>query len=261
MNRVRYFVSSLAILALASVAVSSACNSAVVAPTSPATGSTEIKPGGTAAYQLNLSHIECVEGGKVEVHFVLLHVPNPKVPSQLSWYNNGVLQPLVTTSGKTGNVWHFSVLTNPGAFNVTAASVIVDGVVVSVHNAGAYTGLYNCTPNVCAALVTPQGWGNNQLTCLASPLGSPSAECGLFGLAPDGGDAGSGAQTQTTSKAAILAIVKDGSVGCGPGNQSYTMVSPVAAGQTVFQPGYPNGGGISHVTFCKCPVPANPLRQ
>ena len=262
MNRVRSWMCGLAILALASVAAASGCNSTAVTPTSPAAGSSEIKPGGASAYQLNLSHIECVEGGKVEVHFVLLQVPDGKTPSQLSWYNGGVLQPLVTTSGKTGNPWHFSILVNPGFFNVTAASVIVDGVVVSLHNPGEYSGQYNCSSNVCGAFVTPQGWANNQLTCLAHPLGSPSSECGLFGLAPDGaGDAGSGAQSQTTSQAALLAIVKDGSVGCGPGNQAYTMYSPVAAGQTVFQPGYPNGGGISHVTFCKCPVPANPIRQ
>ena len=263
MSRLRFWLSGVAIVGVMTIAFASACSTNnSVSPSGVAGGALDAKPGGASAYQLNLSHIECVEGGKVEVHFVLLHVPDGKVPGLLSWSNNGVPQPPVGNSGRTGNVWHFHILVDPGTFNVTSASVTVDGVVVTLHNPGAYAGEYLCTPNVCATELTiPEGWANGQLTCLSRPLGSESAECGLFGLAPDGKDAGNGGQSQTTSKSALLAIVKDGSVGCDGGAQAYTMYSPVSAGQTVFQPGFPNGGGISHITYCKCPVPANPLRR
>jgi hypothetical protein len=52
-----------------------------------------------------------------------------------------------------------------------------------------------------------------------------------------------------------IAIVKDGSVGCNPGQQAYTFYSDVIAGQTL------NFHAISHITYCKCPEEPNPLRQ
>lgn len=244
--------------ALTMAIVGAACGGAG-SPASPAAaaGSAEAKPGGTAAYQLNLSHIECVTEG-VEIHFVLLHTPQNATIGQLNWANDGVAQPPVSSAGRTGNVVHFNiVLPSAGEINVTSASVQVNGFTVNLHNPGEYAGDYSfCGNNVCQALVIPPNWSaSGATTCLDSPLGSESAECAAFGLAPDGKDAGNGGASQEASKAALVAIVKDGSVGCNPGQQAYTYYSNVSAGQAL------NFHAISHITYCKCPEAANPLRQ
>jgi hypothetical protein len=211
------------------------------------------KPGGTAAYQLNLSHIECTGGGQVEIHFVLLHVPNGPTPGNLTFSINGVAQAPVTPGQRTGNVWHYTAFVPPGDIDVTSASVSVNATVVGLHNPSAYAGTYNCGPDVCATFSLPPEF-TAPLMCLDRPLGSPSAECGFFGLNPQGGDDGGGASQLATENAA-LAIVKDGSVGCGGGDQAYRFYSPVSVGDTLQQPNFPNGGNISHVTYCACPTP------
>ena len=97
------------------------------------------KPGGITAVQLNLSHIECV-AGSVEVHFVLLHVPAGATIGNLVSYNNGVAQSPVAPGPQTGNAQHFSVIAAPGIFNVTAATVQVNGTTKNLHNPGEYLG-------------------------------------------------------------------------------------------------------------------------
>jgi hypothetical protein len=247
------------VAALTAALVGAACSGGQ-SPASPAlvgASSTDAKPGGTSAYQLNLSHIECVTDG-VEIHFVLLHTPENATIGQLSWSNDGVAQPPVASAGRTGNVVHFNiVLDSAGEINVTSASVQVNGFTVNLHNPGEYAGDYSfCGNNVCAALVVPPNWSaSGATTCLDSPLGSESAECAAFGLAPDGKDAGNGGASQQASKNALVAIVKDGSVGCNPGQQAYTFYTNVTAGQAL------NFHAISHITYCKCPEEPNPLRQ
>lgn len=99
--------------------------------------------------QLNLSHIMCVNG-QVEVHFVLLNVPDGTIPGSLT-YNYGTIPP----SKNTGNVWHYSDYVPSGYYNVTFATVNVNGTIVSLHNPGAYAGEYDCssTSNPTAASV------------------------------------------------------------------------------------------------------------
>jgi hypothetical protein len=96
-------------------------------------------------YQLNLSHIECVDG-QVEVHFVLLNVPDGITPGTLT-YTYGAISP----GAHTGNVWHYTDHLGDGIYNITSASVVVDGVTVNLHNPGAYAGSYQCSPppDVC----------------------------------------------------------------------------------------------------------------
>ena len=89
-------------------------------------------------YQLNLSHIACVEG-KVEIHFVLLNVPDGVTPGSVS-YTYGSISP----TKNTGNVWHYFDYKPDGYYNVTGASVDVDGTTVSLHNPGTDSGTYNC---------------------------------------------------------------------------------------------------------------------
>ena len=224
--------------------------------TTPSTvtgGSLAAKPGGTAAYQLNLSHVECTPEGQVEIHFVLLHVPNGPTPGNLTFAINDVAQAPVPVGPRTGNVWHYTALVPPGNIDVTSASVSVNGTIVNLHNPGAYAGTYNCGEDVCESFTLPEAFAG-PLVCRERPFGSPSSECGFFGLNPQGGDAGGGA-SQLATESAALAIVKDGSVGCGGGSQAYRFYSPVSVGNILQQPNFPNGGDISHVTYCACPTP------
>lgn len=97
--------------------------------------------------QLNLSHIKCV-GEEVEIHFVLLNVPDGVTPGNLTFtYSDGTSTHTVTVSPgpRSGNVWHYSSYQAPGYYNVTAASVSVNGQTVTLHNPGSYAGTY-CTP-------------------------------------------------------------------------------------------------------------------
>jgi hypothetical protein len=91
-------------------------------------------------YLLNLSHIACVDG-KVEIHFVLLNIPDGLTPGTLT-YTYGSISP----SKHTGNVWHYFDYKPDGFYNVTSASVSVGGTIVSLHNPGTDSGTYNCSP-------------------------------------------------------------------------------------------------------------------
>jgi hypothetical protein len=90
--------------------------------------------------QLRLSHIECV-GSEVEVHFVLLNVPEGVSPGVLT-YTYGTIQP----GSHTGNVWHYVETLPGGYYNVTEASVWAGDVEVTLQNPGEYTGIYQCDP-------------------------------------------------------------------------------------------------------------------
>ena len=212
--------------------------------------STDAKPGGTSAYQLNLSHIECVDTGQVEIHFVLLHVPDGITPGSLNWTNNKVAQTPVAPTRRTGNAWHYNILAAPGSFNVTSASVVVNGVTVNLHNPGEYAGEYLCGPSTCTGPPQlPDGWAEGTPRCRAD-LGSESAECGLFGLAPDGRDAGNGTSSQAASKNAVVAVVRNGPCDI-VGGFRYTYFTPVTQGETL------NFTAISHITYCQCPGPVD----
>jgi len=107
-------------------------------------------------YQLNLSHIACVDG-KVEIHFVLLNVPSGLTPGNLTYtYSDGSSTHTATIApgSHTGNVWHYTDYQSPGYYNVTAASVSVGGVTVNLHNPGAYAGSY-CVPRPTNTPVQP----------------------------------------------------------------------------------------------------------
>lgn len=89
--------------------------------------------------KLNLSHIVCKQNGTVEIHFVLLNVPDGVTPGTLT-YTYGTIPP----GANTGNVWHYTDNKPSGYYNITSASVQVSGQTVTLHNPGAYEGLYNC---------------------------------------------------------------------------------------------------------------------
>jgi predicted heme/steroid binding protein len=103
-------------------------------------------------YQLNLSHIGCAYN-QVEVHFVLLNVPYGTIPgSSLTFnlkINGGSTQTVSATRyGNTGNVWHYSYYGNVnGKYDVTSASVWVNGTNVNLHNPDDYKNDYqSCVP-------------------------------------------------------------------------------------------------------------------
>jgi hypothetical protein len=203
--------------------------------------STAAKP--TQEPQLNLSHIECVDDGTVEIHFVLLFVPEGVIPGTLT-YTYGTIEP----GANTGNVWHYTDHQPPGFYDVTSASVEVDGVTVFLHNPGEYAGTYNCGEDVCEGLPDPE-----PLLCLPV-LGNPSAECGYFGLVAQDKDDGLTGTTHVASQDAALALVKDGNGPCGQGEIAYRTYTDVHAGDVLEQP--EGAGDISHVTYCACPPPS-----
>jgi hypothetical protein len=179
-------------------------------------------------------------------------VPSGAAVSNLTWWNNGALQnPTVAPGPPTGNARHFTVIAAPGTFNVTAATVQVNGTTIQLHNPGAYAGEYNCDlPLGCPGYQLPAEYSGGKV-CL-SVLGSPNSECGLLGLAPDGKDEPISSEPHPASQNAAVAIVKDGTVGCGGGEQAYRFYSPVSAGQLLSRP--EGSGGISHITYCACPT-------
>ena len=89
-------------------------------------------------YQLNLSHIKCM-GTYVEIHFVLLNTNEDDIISDLT-YTYGTIPP----GARTGNVVHFTDNVPFGYYNITSASVWVNGTEVTLHNPGAYSGYYGC---------------------------------------------------------------------------------------------------------------------
>jgi len=115
-----------------------------------ATGTTSATvnlPGSCQApdYKLNLSHIYCYEGdsedldGMVEIHFVLLNVPDGITPGILI-YTYGTIVPGM----HTGNIWHYFDYKPSGTYDVQSASVVVGGVTVYLHNPGSYADTYSC---------------------------------------------------------------------------------------------------------------------
>lgn len=197
----------------------------------------------TQAPKLNLSHIECVDGA-VEIHFVLLFVPDGVTPGTLS-YTYGTIPP----GANTGNVWHFTASgLSDGYYDVTSASVTLsDGAVVTLHNPGDHAGEYDCAEDTCA-LPAPE-----PLLCFApSALGSPAAECAAFGLVALAKDDDLTGASHVASQNAALALVKDGRGPCPQGESAYRTYTNVNAGEVLAQPA--GAGDISHVTYCGCPA-------
>ncbi len=123
-------------------------------------------------YQLNLSHIQCVDG-QVEIHFVLLNVPDGITPGTLT-YTYGSIPP----GGHTGNVWSYTDHLPDGTYDVTSASVVVGGVTVNLHNPDAYAGTYNCTPTSTSTF-TPTG-PTNTFTPTATSTMTPTGPTPTF---------------------------------------------------------------------------------
>ena len=144
-----------------------------------------------AELQLNISHIECVDG-QVEIHFILLNVPDGITPGSVT-YTYGSIPP----TKHTGNAWHYFDYKPDGYYDITSASVVVNGVVVPVHNASAYAGNYECgTPpvDVCNNIdgiqaTMPSGYqsnGNGGCVVIPPPVDfCPNIE-GIQGSIPPG---------------------------------------------------------------------------
>lgn len=120
--------------------------------------------------QLNLSHIACVDG-QVEIHFVLLNVPDGITPGTLT-YTYGSIQP----GPNTGNVWHFYDIKPSGYYNITEASVDVNGTTVNLSNPGVYAGTYDCgTTATPTNTVTPSATFTPTATLTPGPTFTPTA--------------------------------------------------------------------------------------
>lgn len=198
---------------------------------------------------LNLSHIECTADGDVLAHFVLLFAGSGEPGDLTGTYNGGAFGP-VAPSKLSGNVWHYNVILPSGPIDILSAAVTTaGGVVVSLHNPSEYAGDYECGPVIetCPVEVLPQ-----EVYCTAQPLGNPGAECGAFGLVPQGKDDNLSGLTFVATQDAYVAIVKSGTQGCEPGQSAYRIYVDVQQGDTLATP---VDQGISHVTYCACPQP------
>ena len=169
-------------------------------PTNTATDTPSVTPSNTPtntatrtppSYQLNLSHIECVNF-QTEVHFVLLGLPDGITPGTLVYsYTDESGQSVsrsVSPGPHTGNVWHYyDYPFSNGFINVTGATVDVDGDPVVLHNPGEYSGIYNCsvtdtptntpsdTPtNTYTPSVTPSNTPTNTYTPSVTPSDTPT---------------------------------------------------------------------------------------
>jgi hypothetical protein len=195
--------------------------------------------------QLNLSHIECLEDGTVNAHFVLLHYTGGNPGPITGASNQG---PFSAPAGKnTGNVWHYNVSLSAGAIEILSATAAG----TSLHNPGEYSGNYFCGGDDPECPVTVQ---EGNFCANPSDLGNPGAECAYLGL--DWTSAKDETGGSTATETAYVAIVKGGSNGpdgvCAQGETSYNVYVNVVDGQTALETG--NGSDISHVTYCKCPA-------
>lgn len=108
---------------------------------------------------LNLSHIECA-GQQVEVHFVVVNLPDGITPGALTFYGtwpggNGS-ETIPAPTAHTGNVYHYSWYGSDGYYEITGGEVqLSDGSTLSLHNPGEYTGDYMCQ---CGGTASCSGW-------------------------------------------------------------------------------------------------------
>jgi len=209
----------------------------------------EVKGGGP---MLNLSHIECLDSGGVDAHFVLLFAGSGTPGTLTGTWTDGVASYTFSAQPErsTGNVWHYDITLPSGEIDITSAQVTTStGVVVSLHNPDAYSGDYQCGGIVETCQVAPPTEG---LLCTDHPLTNPGAECGYFGLVPSGKDDNLSGLTWVATQDAYVAVVKSGTHGCGPGNSAYNIYVNVTAGEVLSTP---VDQAISHVTYCECPLP------
>ena len=197
--------------------------------------------------RLNLSHIECTEEGEVLAHFVLLFAGD-QLPGELTGsYSGGTFGP-VEPGKNSGNVWHYNVILPSGEIDIYEAKTTTStGIPVELANPSEYAGDYECgTVEECPIVVEPV-----DVYCTNKPLGNPGAECGAFGLLPQGKDDNLTGLTFNATQDAYVAIVKSGNHGCGPGYSAYRIYVNVFAGDALSTPRDQN---ISHVTYCACPT-------
>jgi hypothetical protein len=241
--------SSMLVVGLLGV-IATACGGLVEDGTPVSPESATLDPagkGGVTAPMLNLSHIECTADGNVLAHFVLLFAGSGTPGALSGTYNGGAFGP-VSASKNTGNVWHYNVILPSGEIEILSASTTTSsGASVTLHNPGEYSGDYQCgaPPPVCSVSVAAQ-----DVYCTDKPLGNPGDECAAFGLLPQGKDDNLSGLTFTATQSALLAIVKSGTHGCGPGNAAYRIYANVTKGDALSTP---VDQGISHVTYCACP--------
>jgi hypothetical protein len=138
------------------------------------------------SYQLNLSHIQCVNN-KVEVHFVLLNVPNGVTPGNAVTLtlkiNGGSAITVSANRGQnTGNVWHYAYYgTSNGYYDVTGAYVYVGSTKVYLHNPDSYSNqnmscsAATATPTKTATAVTPSATFTPTKTATALPTYTATA--------------------------------------------------------------------------------------
>ena len=122
--------------------------------------------------QLDIASIQCVNG-QTQIKFDLMNVPAGVTPGSIT-YTYGTIAPTNYTSG----VWHFITNKPDGTYNITSASVVVNGVTITLHNPGTYSGIYNCVPTPTAtstSTATPTKTATPTNTATATNTATPTA--------------------------------------------------------------------------------------
>lgn len=93
---------------------------------------------GPEPVQLSLVFVGCVDS-QVGIHFVLLNVPDGMTPGNLDFTYGAGIPPQ-----NLGGIWHYWAYLDSGTYDITEASVAVNGQVVALSNASAFAGDYDC---------------------------------------------------------------------------------------------------------------------
>jgi len=111
--------------------------------------------------QLNISHVECVEPGLVEIHFVLVHADDETDYSKTSVSFNATtpcdpdgIDLIAPYEKLTGDTVHYTSYyeCGDGTYTINSASVTFDGQTFNLHNPGTSYNITNC--EACKGRIT-----------------------------------------------------------------------------------------------------------
>ncbi|MCC7205683.1 MAG: hypothetical protein IT323_00155 [Anaerolineae bacterium] len=127
---------------------------------------------GPEQLQLSLAFVGCVDS-QVGVHFVLLNVPDGMTPGNLDFTYGAGIPP----QNVAGGIWHYWAYLPSGAYDITEASVAVNGQVVALSNPSAFAGEFDC-------MATPEPTQEPTLEPTLEPTAEPTQTPDCVGADP-----------------------------------------------------------------------------
>lgn len=114
--------------------------------------------------KLNLSHIECTQNNQVEVHFVVVHLPQTVNNYQSVSYiinQDNRTAPFIKRSGDTGHYTE-NIPNTVSSYSITSAEVTIDGQKITLSNPGTVS--LNCNPQTSTPSSSPTPSANPSAT-------------------------------------------------------------------------------------------------